>query len=359
MPPGRLTIDLVALAHNYQLLKDKVEASCAVAGVVKADAYGLGARQIVPILEKLGCPYYFVATAQEAIDLRRMTAKPIAVLNGLMGPAEEYLKHDISPVLNSLREIEIWHNAATKLGRRLEAIIHFDTGMNRLGLDQFEVRQLMKEPYRLNNLDVALIMTHMACADDRLSPMTTRQYEEFRLIAAEFPNAKKSVGNSSALFRSSNYHQDYARPGMALYGLNPTPERPNPMKPVISLDARVLQVRRVKNGDTIGYGAATIMTYDATLATVAIGYADGILRSGTNNLNLYWQDKECPVRGRISMDTIVVDITGHKPVPMPGDFLEVIGPNQSVDDLAAACGTIGYEILTNIGMRYQRIYKGA
>lgn len=357
MPGARLTVDLVALAQNYQLLKDKVEASCQIAGVVKADAYGLGMDRIVPILERLGCPYYFVALPQEALNLRQMTKKPIAVLGGLLGPAEEYLKNDIKPVLNSLREIELWHNLATKMDRRLGAIIHYDTGMNRLGLDDSEVKQLLKEPFRLNGLDVEIIMTHMACADDKTSAMSARQYEKFRVFAAEFPNAKKSVGNSSALWRSSNYHQDYARPGMALYGLNPTPERQNPMRPVVSLDARVLQIRRVKEGETVGYGAATTMPYEGTLATVALGYADGLMRSVGGDLNLYWQGNACPVRGRVSMDLVVVDITGLKPAPLPGDFMEVIGPNQSVDDLAAAAGTIGYEILTGLGHRFQRNYK--
>lgn len=357
MPGARLTVDLVALAQNYQLLKDKVEASCQIAGVVKADAYGLGMDRIVPILERLGCPYYFVALPQEALTLRQITKKPIAVLGGLLGPAEEYLKNDIKPVLNSLREIELWHNLATKMDRRLGAIIHYDTGMNRLGLDDSEVKQLLKEPFRLNGLDVEIIMTHMACADDKTSAMSARQYEKFRVFAAEFPNAKKSVGNSSALWRSSNYHQDYARPGMALYGLNPTPERQNPMRPVVSLDARVLQIRRVKEGETVGYGAATTMPYEGTLATVALGYADGLMRSVGGDLNLYWQGNACPVRGRVSMDLVVVDITGLKPAPLPGDFLEVIGPHQSVDDLAAAAGTIGYEILTGLGHRFQRNYK--
>lgn len=359
MPGARLTIDLAALAHNYQSLKDRVEASCQIAGVVKADAYGLGADRIVPILERLGCPRYFTATPQEAINIRPLApSKPVAVLGGLLGPAEEYLKHNIQPVLNSLREIEIWHNAATKIGRRLGAIIHYDTGMNRLGLGDDELRTLMLEPHRLNNLDVDLIMTHMACADEKNSRMTAAQYEKFRVFAAEFPNAKKSVANSSAIWRSANYHQDYARPGMALYGLNPVPERPNPMKAVAALDARVLQIRNVREGDSIGYGAATIMPYHGTLATVAIGYADGLPRSAAPDLNLFWQGKPCPVRGRISMDLTIVDITGHKPMPMPGDWLEVIGPHQSADDLAAAAGTIGYEILTSFGARMQRVYKG-
>lgn len=359
MPAARLTIDLAALAHNYQLLKDKVEASCQVAGVVKANAYGLGLDRVVPILERLGCPHYFVATPQEAINLRQIApAKPVVVLGGLLGPAEEYLKHNITPVLNSLREIEIWHNAANKMGRRLGAVIHYDTGMNRLGLDDSELRTLMKEPFRLNGLDVEMIMTHMACADDKTSAMTARQYEKFRAFAAEFPNAKKSVANSSAIWRSANYHQHLARPGMALYGLNPTPERPNPMKPVASVEARVLQIRHVKEGETIGYSAAETMPYDGTLATVGIGYADGLPRSAAPDLQMFWQGKPCPVRGRISMDLTIVDITGHKPAPMPGDWLEVIGPNQSADQLADAAGTIGYEILTSLGSRMQRVYKG-
>lgn len=357
MAPGRLTIDLGALAQNYRLLADKLDARTAIAGVVKANAYGLGMDRVVPILEYAGCPLYFVATPQEAIALRALTEKPIAVLGGLMGPAEEYLKHKIRPVLNSLRDIEIWSAATAKFGR-LGAILHFDTGMNRLGLAPDEWEILRREPQRLNNLDVEIIMTHMACADERHNKMTAAQYESFAAIAAYFPDARKSVANSSAIFRSNKYHLDIARPGMALYGLNPTPEQPNPMKPVVGLDVRVLQVRKVRNGESVGYGGATIMTYDGVLATVALGYADGLPRSATNNISLYWQGEECPIRGRVSMDTVIVDITGLKPPPMAGDYLEVIGPHQSADDLATACGTIGYEILTGLGARYQRIYKG-
>lgn len=358
-PTGRLTIDLAALAQNYQILCDKVQASCQVAGVVKADAYGLGMDHVVPVLERAGCPLYFVATPQEGLRLRRMVAdKPVIILGGLLGPAEEYLQSNLQPVLNSLREIELWRAAAQKFNRQLKAIIHVDTGMCRLGLDEQEAATLLDEPDRLRGLEVDIVMTHMACADDRRSPVTAQQFERFEEFAAHFPDARKSVANSSTIFRGSAYHQDFARPGMALYGLNPTPERPNPMRPVVTLEARVLQVRDVYEGDTVGYGASFTMPYDGALATLSMGYADGLPRSGSNKLNFYWKGMPCALRGRISMDLVTVDLTGHKPQPLPGDWLELIGPHQTVDQVAEACGTIGYEILTNLGTRYQRHYKG-
>jgi alanine racemase len=360
-PPGRLTIDLGAIAANYRYLTDKVQASCAIAGVVKADAYGIGMEQVVPVLERAECPLYFVATPQEGIKLRKLLVRdtPVVVLAGLLGPAEEYIQAGLLPALNSLREIEIWRAASQKFGRPLQAVIHIDTGMCRLGLDEAEAETLVREPERLMGLEIDLVMTHMACADDKRHPLTATQFERFEKFAAHFPDARRSVANSSAIFRGSAYHQDFARPGMALYGLNPTPERPNPMKPVITLEARVLQVRQVYEGDTVGYGASFTMPYDGQLATLAIGYADGLPRSGSNNLKFYWKGTPCPMRGRISMDLVTVDITAVKPQPMPGDWMELINAQQSVDDIAAACGTIGYEILTNLGPRYQRIYKNA
>lgn len=355
---ARLTIDLAALAANYALLRQQVAADCRVAGVVKADAYGLGLEPVVSVLERAGCPHYFVATFDEALRLRALTAKPVAVLGGLMGPADDYARHDILPVLNSLPEIELWRDNAHKTGRAHDAIIHCDTGMSRLGLDTDDAAALAvdKDKY-LVGLNLALLMTHMACADEKANPMTATQYRKLRGVADHFPGVPLSAANSSAIFRDSTYHGALVRPGMALYGLNPTPETANPMRPVAGIEVRVLQVRTARPGDTIGYGTSVTVTENRRLAIVALGYADGLPRQGSNKVLFYWHGKPCPVVGRISMDTIIVDVTAANPAPRPGDWLELIGPHQSADTLAESCGTIGYEILTSLGARYQRLYN--
>ncbi|MBI4031015.1 MAG: alanine racemase [Proteobacteria bacterium] len=346
-----LTVDLGAVAANYEILKKKAGPACAVAGVVKADAYGLGMEKIWAALENAGCPFYFVAAPDEALSLRRLTKKPVAVLGGIWpGTEDEFIRHSITPVLNTPDDIARWRAAAARHSLRLPAILHFDTGMNRLGL--------IASPDEIDaeGMDIKYVMSHFACADEKDSPMTAAQFEKFMKVASHFPGVKKSIAASSGIFRSADYRLDMARPGMALYGLNPAPEAANPMKPVVFLSARVLQVKKIRRGGTVGYGSSFRADKDITAAAVALGYADGFLRALGNRGALYCSGVACPVVGRVSMDIVTVDVTAAALV-REGDFLEVIGPHQGADDLAAAAGTIGYEILTSLGPRYRRVYK--
>lgn len=355
--PVFMTVNLGAVAANYALLKSKVSAACAIGGILKADAYGLGMEKIWAVLENHDCPLYYVATAAEGFALRRLTRKPVAVLDGVTEKeVGDYIYHNLTPVLNSLHDIALWQKAAAQRQIPLEAILHFDTGMNRLGLGADEAATLRNEPERLEGLKVKQVMSHFACADEKDHPMTKAQYDLFMAVAAQFPGAKKSIANSSGIFRDSACHLDMVRPGMALFGLNPTPEMKNPMRPVVALHSRILQVRKAAKGETAGYGAAYRIEKDTVLATIAAGYADGIFRSLGNRGVVYHNGKACPVAGRVSMDLITVDLGCDSPA-QPGDLVEIIGPRQSADDVAAAAGTIGYEVLTRIGAACPRRYK--
>lgn len=354
-----LTIDLKALAENYRLFQKEVGRNCAVAGVVKADAYGLGMDEVVGALESLSCPLYFTATLDEALAVRQITDKPVAVLNGVQmkEQAELCIVRNIIPVLNSLYDIGLWRDVLTAcdLPEAPPAMIHFDTGMNRLGLGPDEAAAFLDDSYLCEGLEIKAVMSHFACADEKGHDMTVRQYKAFKAIAARFPSAAGSLANSSGLFRDPAYHFDLVRPGMALYGLNPVPERESPVRPVVCLECPVLQVRTAAKGETAGYGQDYIVPQDTKLATVAAGYADGLLRALGKSGYLYYQGQPCKIAGRISMDLTVIDL-GPDSTAVPGDMVEILGPHQDADDLARAAGTIGYEILTSLGHRYPRRY---
>lgn len=359
---GTLTIDLKALADNYRHFQSITDKNCMIAGIIKANAYGLGAIEVFDALIALNCPQFFVATLDEALKLRRHNEDTdIAVLGGLFtGVEDTYTAHNITPVLNTPHDIKSWAAMATKADKALPAFIHFDTGMNRLGLSADEAQDLIDDQSVLEGIDVQAMMSHFACADDHTHPYTQDQAEQFAAITAHFPHIKKSLANSSGLFADKAYHYDMARPGYALYGGNPTPHLDNPMKPVAHLKTRVLQVRECKKGQSIGYGASHVFEKNTRTATVALGYADGFLRSHSSyphkpNAKLYFDDTPCDVIGRVSMDLVTVDIS-NAPSLMQGDWMEVLGHNQGVDDLADASGTIGYEILTSLGGRYKRSY---
>jgi alanine racemase len=353
VPDALLSIDLAGIARNYETLKRKAGAA-EVAGVVKADCYGLGIKKIAPVLKDLGCKTWFVASLKEGMALREMLGREglIAVLGGAPKGSEiTFTENDLIPVLNCLEDIENW--CVNGSG---PAIIHFDTGMNRLGLGRGETEFLLSFPKTLKSLDVFMIMSHFACADEPGHHLTERQYRRFMEIAGHFPDAKKSLANSAGFFSSPDYTFDLVRPGYALYGGNPVPGKENPMNSIASLEARIIQIRPGHKGDSTGYGATHVFTEDRMLATVAFGYADGFSRA-SGKASLFWQGYPCPVVGRISMDLTVVDITDLPcPAPDAGDYLEVLGSSQSIDDLAKMAGTIGYEVLTSLGKRYERRY---
>jgi alanine racemase len=359
---GNLRINLEAVVHNYNVLKAQATGKTRTAAVVKANGYGLGAPEIGQALFNAGCRDFFVSSLEEGIVLRNaLKSARIIVLNGFAASVgDSYADHNILPALGSFMEIEAYKKLSAKRGKKLEAYLSFNTRMNRLGLGSVETEKLLSEMSMLDGIHVGGILSHFACADEKGHPMNETQWKLFDDIARHFPGVEKSLSNSSAVFRDKKYHYDLLRPGMALYGLNPTPETPNPMMPVVHLDLPVLRTRIVYAGASVGYGATYTFEKDTPIATVAAGYADGLFRSLSNKGAMYWKGIRCPIRGRVSMDLTTIDLSAvpEKDRPKPGDAMELIGEHQSADQLAEEAGTIGYEVLTSLGHRYAREYVG-
>ncbi|WP_416358386.1 alanine racemase [Aureimonas phyllosphaerae] len=353
---GVLTVDLGAIARNYRALVARA-GGAAVAGVVKADAYGLGMARVAPVLLEAGCRTFFVAHLSEALALRPILPEGIEifVLNGLL-PGDERLcaENGIRPVLNSLDQAEAWSALGTGLGRPLPAAIQVDSGMSRLGLAPAEVDALVASPERFRGVDTVLVMSHLACGDEPAHPANAEQLAAFQALSARLPRARRSLANSAGLFLGDAYRFDLVRPGIALYGGAPTGGRPNPMEPVVRLGARVIQLREVPVGAGIGYGFTAVAERPMRLATLSVGYADGWLRSASNRGAVFHAGRRLPIVGRVSMDSIIVE-AGDAPL-RAGDPVELIGPDIPLDAAAAAAGTISYEILTSLGSRYERRY---
>ena len=353
-----LTIDLGAVVANWRFLNARlVGAECAA--VVKADAYGLGAPAVVHALSDAGCTTFFVALLDEGIALRSVLPDAeIVALSGLLPGCEaDHAHHRVIPVLNSLGDIARWQAFAQATGRRQQAWIHLDTGMNRLGLAANEAARLAAEPQRLDGIAIRGWMSHLAYADQPDHPVTGHQRRRFVGALAHLPAARRSLANSSGLCRNTDLHFDLVRPGAALYGINPTPEMPNPLAPVISLRSRILQVHAVDSGMTIGYGGTHTVARCGRIATIALGYADGWWRSLSGHGCVFIEGWPAPLVGRVSMDLITADVSGvPESLVNPGGWAELIGPQQSVDQVAAEAGTIGYEFLTSLSRRYHRIW---
>jgi alanine racemase len=356
-----LTIDLAAIRSNYRRLCREAGGS-ACAAVVKADAYGLGIEAVAPALAEAGAERFFVAQLGEAITLRRLLpAAEIYVLNGLVAGAEgDYPAHGLRPVLNSLDEVARYAALAETLERPLPAALHLDTGMSRLGLPADELDRLAAEPRRLEGIALAYVISHLACAEEADHPLNARQLAAFVAARARLPAAPASFANSSGIFLGSAYHFDLCRPGVALYGVNPTPERPNPMSQVVKLQGKILQVRAIDAPESVGYGALFQASGPRRIATVGVGYADGYLRSLSNRGQALIGGKRVPVVGRVSMDLLTLDVSSlPEAAARPGTSVELIGGAQDVDALARQAGSIGYEILTALGRRYHRVYRDA
>lgn len=355
-----LTIDLDAIVANYRRLQDRL-ARAACGAAIKADAYGLGAARVGPVLAAAGCRDFFVAHLDEGVALRpRLPDVTIHVLNGVLpGEEAEFAANDLIPVLNSLPQLDRWSKWGREHGVR-PAALHIDTGMSRLGLEEPDVDVLADDPGRLTGIDLRLIVSHLACAEEPENPMNAIQRTAFERARGRLPQARASLANSSGIFLGPDYQFDVARPGAALYGVNPTPGRPNPMLPVVRLEGRIIQVRDIDHPRTVGYGAAHSIRRRSKIATVAIGYADGYLRSLSGRGICRLAGLEVPIVGRVSMDLITIDVTD---VPanqaIEGAVVEAIGGPHTVDDVAETAGTNGYEILTSLGPRYRRRYIGA
>ncbi|MFN6254519.1 MAG: alanine racemase [Acetobacteraceae bacterium] len=354
-PTALLRIDLGAIAENWRMLALRA-APGAVAGVVKANAYGLGAARVAPALYAAGCRHFFVAHIFEGVALRAaLGAGPmIAVLNGFAPGADQDAA--LVPVLNSLGDVLAHAAAGRSAGRAQPALLHLDTGMARLGLDAGEQARLAGDHSLLAGLELLYVMSHLACADEPGHPLNAEQAARFARACTGLPKFKRSFANSSGLFLGADYASDLARPGCALYGINPTPGAANPMREVVRLEAPILQIRDIPSGASVGYGASFVATRPSRIATIAVGYADGYLRCLSGQGVAAYRDMILPMVGRVSMDLITLDVT-DAPGIAPGDTVQLIGgAAPSPDDLAARAGTIGYEILTSIGDRYRRDY---
>lgn len=360
---GVLVVDLGAIAQNYCLLRQKAyPAECAA--VVKADAYGLRAQHVVPVLLAEGCGVFFVATLGEAREVRSLAPDTtIYVLDGLLPETmEQFVELGAQPVLGSAAEIAEWTAFCRAHSTPLPAAIHIDTGMNRLGLSPAECHALSDDTF--DTFLVSLLMSHLACADEPDHGKNTAQLAAFQKLSGRFPPIRRSLANSAGIFLGPEYAFDLARPGIALYGGNPYASQPNPMEPVIRLYGRIAQIGEAQAGETVGYGAGKTLTRPTRYITVTTGYADGYFRSlgstdDRDGARAFIDGHVLPILGRVSMDLIVFDATDMPAGKlMRGGFAELIGPHFTLDEAAACAGTIGYELLTSLGKRYHRIYTG-
>ena len=350
-----LTIDLDAVRDNYRRLRSRIGgAECAA--VVKADGYGLGAARLASALRKEGCGTYFVAQVSEGAALREVlgAAPTIHVLNGVH-PGDEQACAEVGlvAVVNSAAQLAAWRAAACRLGRKLPVTVHVDSGMARLGMPAEEVNSLSSGDF--DGLDLTLVMSHLACADEPDNPANEVQRGLFDTLRRKLPPAPASLANSSGIFLGSAFHYDLVRPGVALHGVNPTPGKSNPMRQVVTLKAQVLQTRVLKAGSYVGYGHTFRANASLNTATIALGYADGWPRRAAGAA--FFEGRRLPFIGRVSMDSIALDTSSLAPGELaPGALVDVIGEGQTVDDVAELSGTIGYEILTGLGRRYHRRY---
>jgi alanine racemase len=334
------------------------------AAVVKADAYGLGTAAVAPALARAGCRTFFVATLGEAKELRALLPEAtIYVFGGLLKDTSgTYHAYALRPVLNSGDEITEWAAFCRAGGAKLPAAIHVDSGMNRLGLSAAEVQSLARD--LLGAFDLALVMSHLACADEPDHAKNEAQRAAFDSVRAKLPKAPASLANSAGTLLGSRYHYDLVRPGIALYGGRARRSGPHRFAPVVELMGRILQVRDAAPGETVGYGATRALTRPSRIAVLAVGYADGFFRSlsvadGECGVQVYLGQHAAPLLGRVSMDLVTVDVTDvPADLATRGAWVELIGARLPAHELAAHAGTIDYEVLTNLGARSARRYVG-
>ncbi len=345
-----LTIDLGAIVDNWRAL-DALSGGAETAAAVKADGYGCGAAEVVAALRSAGCRTFFVATVEEGVRLRVALADgEVHILNGIADrdDARACIDNALHPCLNHRGQIELWQAMAGG-----GCTLQIESGMARLGLPQAEVEALSP------GLEVRLVMSHLACADDGPSNPANRvqraQFTEGAMrLRSHFPAARLSLAATGGTLLGAEYHFDMVRCGIGIYGGMPFADA----APVVTLTAPILQLREIPAGQSVGYGWTWTAERPSRLATLPVGYADGVHRALSNRATFYIDGKPAPMAGRVSMDLVTLDVTDHPQVQV-GDPVEILGPHQSVDDLARAAGTIGYEILTSLGHRYTRRYTNA
>ncbi|MCP9630335.1 alanine racemase [Rhodopseudomonas palustris] len=362
--PGILTIDLDAIVSNWRKL-EKTAVPAEAAAVVKGDAYGCGIGPVTHALAGAGCKTFFVATLGEAAAVRAVAPDvALYVLDGFFqSTGDEFARLNCRPVIGDLYELAEWDVYCRRTGWSGGAAIHIDTGMNRLGLTTAEALSIVPR-ISVGDHGVTLVISHLVAAESPNHPINAKQVAAFREIASQFAGVPASLSASSGIFLGSQFQFDLVRPGAALYGVNPTPDSDNPMQPVVDLKARIVQVRNVERGDTVGYGATWSARRPTKIAVLSAGYADGYFRAagsndGTRGADVIIAGQRCPIAGRISMDLLAVDVTELPAnAARRGQMATLIGDGITVDELGHHFGTIGYEVLTSLGPRYARIYTG-
>jgi alanine racemase len=358
---GILRIDLTAVTENWRDLGRRV-APAECAAVVKADGYGCGIEPVVTALAHCGCKTFFVADLSEAGKVRQVAPDAIVyVLCGVLpGTSPTFAQLDVRPVIESVAELIEWNEFCAAQEWLGAAALQVDTGMNRLGLSPKEVVALADSPQSTGG--IRLIMSHFAVADEPSHPLSARQMADFHNVRLLFPGIPASLANSAGIFLGPDAHHDLVRPGAALFGINPTPSHLNPMRAVVRLEGRILQVREVAAGETVGYGATWTAGRPSRIATVGIGYADGIFRAAggsdtRSGAEAIVAGTRCPLAGRVSMDLLAVDVTAlPSDRPRRGDLAVLLNEDIGVDEFASHTGTIGYELLVRLGRRFWRVY---
>jgi alanine racemase len=360
---GTITIDLGQIAANWKALAARV-APARCGAVVKANAYGLGCERVAPALTRTGCTTFFIATPDEAETVRKTAPEAeVFALDGLVGnAAAAFARLAVKPVLSTLDDVVAWSSLCRTRGEKLAAALHIDTGLHRLGIPVRDVRQLAAEPTMMAGIRLDLVMSHLASADNPRDRKNREQLLAFETLSALFPGVPRSLAASDGLMLGPAYHFDLVRPGYALYGGQASQSAPAPVKPAVTVAARILSVVDVAPGETVGYSATWRAKRPSRIATIAAGYADGVPRTASasdshSGGRVMITGHFAPIVGRVSMDLITVDVTDlPEGAAMPGEFAKLISDELSIEDAGFAARTIGYEILTRLGSRFPRFY---
>lgn len=368
---ARLTIDLSALADNWRAMARRSGAA-RTAAVLKADAYGIGLEPAARTFHMAGARDFFVATPAEGAALRAVLPDArLYVLSGMWAGSERlFFEFDLVPVIASEEQLAVFM-AAVSDGRDHPCVLHVDTGMSRLGLRVEDALALAGDVARPASFSPIMLLSHLACADDPSHPLNRQQLQRFRTAVDAFDGIDATLANSAGIFLGEDYHFTLTRPGISLYGGAAVNDVPNPMKPVVTAEARILQVREAKAGESVSYGATIVFSRDTRIAVAAVGYADGYMRalSGSGvplrKTNIpgasgVLHGRMVPLIGRVTMDLTHFDVTDLPQGSVrAGDFIELFGRNMPIEDVARAGGTIDYELLTRLGSRYERRYEAA
>lgn len=370
-----ISIDLDAIAANWRFLDSLSAPTSITAGIIKADAYGLGADPIAARLASTGCQLFFVMSLDEGVKLRQslrvagFDGLPIFCLSGChAGQEDAYLANGLSPVINDLGQVARLCMLAKRHNTAIPAALHIDTGMTRLGFSPDEtdwlIENLQDGANALEGIELVYLMSHLSTAEKKNAASNAQQLAIFNALRPFFPTTKASLANSGGVLLGKSFHFDMTRPGIALYGAHPAGTdiagtQTAKLQPAVTWEARILQLRHACRGEAVGYGGTHILKRDSLIATIGVGYADGYPRCLGGIAAAQIDGHSVPTIGRISMDSMTLDVTDiPESVIRAATSARLLGPNYDSSMMARDAGTISYEILTGLGQRPARRYLG-